>query len=221
VRELLNLVDTKSFKLDVHGKARLAESNGLPGYALDHLLRSNYAEFGREGAVLQLHLLLHAGRTRDFRAMIDPGQEAAMGTFHFHWLQTLLAAADGDYEEADAHLLRLIAPPHDLPDLGVRKVHTSEALALLYSQQMLNGASQYVTPPLTLESRLFFLSRLQSVAQAAHQDAELHTLRGMLALEAGALEPAQRAFRAALSVWDNAGPSATLTRHYLEMIEQK
>src|SRR5207253_493432 len=84
VRDLLNLVDTKGFKLDVLGKARLAESNGLPGYALEQLLGSNYAEFGVEGAVVELHLLLHAGRTRDFRVLINPDQESRMGTFQYH-----------------------------------------------------------------------------------------------------------------------------------------
>ena len=231
VRELLNLVDTKAFKLDPHGKARLAESSGLPGYALEQLLRSNYAEFGVEGAKLQLYLLLHAGRTRDFRAMIDPAQEAAMGTFNYRWLQTLLAAADGNYDEADEHLQHLLVSTFDLPDLGVRKVEAPQAIARLFGHQMLNGSSINPSQPLLQafaldpweapESRVVFLQRLDGVACASRQDAELHTLRGLLALESGAIGPAERAFRASLRIWNGTEPSATLARHYLRLMARK
>jgi tetratricopeptide (TPR) repeat protein len=231
VREMLNRVDTQGFKLDVHGKARLAESSGLPGYALEQLLRSNYAEFGREGAILELHLLLHVGRTNHFRTMIDPAQEAAMGTFNFHWLQALLAAADGDYDQADEHLQRLIVRTVDLPDLRVREALPPQAFVLLLGEQILTGGSLNPAQPLlqvaTLspwqapESRLFFLRRLESIARTARQDADLHTLRGLLALESGAIESAQRSYQAAVAVGNDADGSAQLARHYLRLIALK
>jgi hypothetical protein len=44
---------------------------------------------GREGAIVQLYLLLHAVRSEDFRSMIDPAQEPVLTPFNYHWMQAL------------------------------------------------------------------------------------------------------------------------------------
>jgi len=68
------------------------------------------------------------------------------------------------------------------------------------------------------ESQALFRNRLEGVASVGRQEANLNTLRGMLALEAGAIESAQRAFRDAVAAWNGDGGPATLARHYLELI---
>jgi hypothetical protein len=231
VRETLNLVDTQSFKLDVYARADLAQRSGLPGHALDQLKRSEYANFGREGAILELHLLLHAGYTKEVRSWFDPDWEPALGTFNYRWLQTVLAATDGDYDEADDQLKRLIVPTVDLPELGTPRVRPGSAIALLFGQQMLNGASsdprqpvmQAVTgaPGQSPKHQALFIQRLQSIAVMPRQEADLQTLRGLLALETGAIEPAQRAFHAALDAWNGDDGSAVLARHYLALLHEK
>jgi tetratricopeptide (TPR) repeat protein len=228
VRELLNLVDSQSLKLDAYGKARLAEANGLPGYALQHLLRSNYAEFGVEGALNQLHLLLRTGRTKDIRMMIDPAQEAKMGMFNYRWLRTLLAVADGDYDQADAHLQQLVVGGVDLPDLGARNLRPHTALAMLVGQQMLNGGSIHPQQPIVqvftlgpwqdVDTQAIYVRKLEGLAGIARMDADVHALRGLLHLESGAIEPARRAFRDALTDWNSDGGSAFLAKHYLNLI---
>jgi tetratricopeptide (TPR) repeat protein len=231
VRETLNLVDTQSFKLDVYARADLAQRSGLPGHALDQLKLSEYVNFGREGAILELHLLLHAGYTREVRSWFDPDWEPALGTFNYRWLQTILAATDGDYDEADEQLQRLIVPTVDLSELGRRNVRPGSALALLFGQQMLDGASidsrqpvmHAVTgaPGRSPESQANFVRRLQSIAMIPRQEADLQTLRGVLALETGAIVPAQHAFRSALSAWNGDDGSAALARHYLALMREK
>ncbi|MBI2806491.1 MAG: hypothetical protein HYX68_16035 [Planctomycetes bacterium] len=232
VRDRLNRVDAQGFKLGAYGKARLAESNGLPGYALEILLRSSYGEFGREGAIMQLHLLLHAGRTGDARMMIDPAQEKSMGAFNYHWLQTLLAAADGDYDQADEHLQRLLARSVNLPDLGLWGVAPRTALAWMLGQQMLTGGSinpgqavlQAVPPPgpwQAPESQAFFIRRLEAIGSLSRENADWHTLRGLLALESGAIEPARHAFRATLAEWHGEHGAALLARNYLRLLGPK
>lgn len=222
VRELLNLVDTKSFELDVYSKARLAESNGLPGYALEQLLKSNYAEFGREGAIFQLYLLLHAGRTADFRMMIDPEQEPVLGTFNFHWLQILLAAADGDYARADEHLRRLIAaapPPVESPR---EPAWARLALAPVDGLQIVSGSSNnplrlaLAFTPRGLEGQL--LPGPARSPRGTRQDADHHALRGLLALEQGDIESAQRSFQQGLAIWNGSTGSAPIARNYLRLM---
>jgi tetratricopeptide (TPR) repeat protein len=225
VRETLNLVETQSFKLDVYARADLAQRSGLPAHALEQLLRSiGYADFGREGAILELHLLLHAGRTEEVRSWFDPDWEPALGSFNYHWLQAILAATDGNYDHADDHLERLIVSTIDLPELGIPRARPGPALALLFGQQMLNGGAinpwQPVMQAVTLapESQAFFLRRLQGIAITPRQEADLQALRGLLALETGTIEEAQRAFRAALTAWNGDDGSAALARHYLGLI---
>lgn len=218
VRNRQNLVDTKSFGQNVYSKARLAESHGLPGYALAHLLRSNYAEFGREGAIFQLYLLLHAGRTRDFRMMIDPTQEPVMGTFNYRWMQTLLASVDGDYDEADEQLRLLLAAGADLPAVDVHPAASRAQLAADAGEALVQLL--VASPWRPLHSKLYaivFRPPAGIPVQARHH-ADLNALRGMLLLETGEIEAAEDALEASLSHWHGPDGSAQLARHFLRLI---
>jgi hypothetical protein len=213
VRDLLNLADTQSFELGVYGKARYAESNGLPGYALKQLLDSNYVEFGREGALLELYLLLHAGRTDDFRTVFDPTAEQTLGTFNHHWLETLLAAADGNYEQADDHLRQLV----ESAELPIRRRSRSTPAWL----DGLRILTRTPNNPLQLlwqarSSRLWLPDR-QDISQEVQQQIDMHCLRGMLALESGDILAARRAFDEGLRIWDGEGGAPRLGRHYLRL----
>jgi tetratricopeptide (TPR) repeat protein len=213
VRERLNLVDTKSFNFGVYRKATLAMSNGLPGYALELLLRSNDAEFGREGAILQLHLLLHTGRTRDFGMMIDPRHEATIGKFNYHWSLALLAAADGAYDQADEHLRSVVVKTVDLPHLELRNISPGQALTLLFAERLMSRELP--------EGEAAFLGALENIASVARKDADLHTLRGLLALECGSIDPGRKAFDDALNAWNGPVGSAVLARHCLRLMTRK
>ena len=217
VRDLLNLVDTQSFELGAYGKARYAESNGLPGYALDQLLKSNYAEFGREGATLQLYLLLHAGRAEDFRSLIDPAQESVMGRFNYHWMQTLLAAADGNYREADEHLQQLI----DRKLVSAARRPPDHSAALADSLQVLFSRSNNPWQLLFQARRSSQLVGLPAAAvpDEIRRQTDLHCVRGMLALESGRIEAARQSFEQSLAIWNGPVGAPRLARHYLRLTD--
>jgi hypothetical protein len=220
VRDLLNLADTQSFELGAYSKARLAESKGLPGYALEQLLSSNYAEFGREGAILELYLLLHAGRSEDFRQVFKPEYEPVLGPFNYHWMQTLMAAADGNYDQADEHLGQLL----DLPsDSSAQPRPARRSTAVLDGLQVLTSNSNN---PLQLlwqarGSDRFLKRQPANLSQETRQRADLHCLRGMLALESGDIEAARKGFREGLALWNGEGGAARLARHYLTLTSQQ
>jgi hypothetical protein len=216
VRERLNLVDTQAFSLGAYGKARLAQSNGLPGRALEFLQRSSYTEFGVEGAALQYYLLLYAGRTEEVRTWLVPDQEMVIGTFNYRWIQALLGAAVGDYARAGNDLQQLINPTVDLPELGVRSVRPGVAMGLALGQAMLRGTSR--DPWQSRPNPADVTRLLEGLALTGREQADYHTLRGLLALEVGATDSARGAFRAALAAWDGTDGSVALARHYLALL---
>jgi tetratricopeptide (TPR) repeat protein len=212
MRELLNLVDTQSFNLKIYGKVRLAESRGLPGHALKLLQdprSGGYEEFGVEGALIELHLMLYTGATREVREWITPAQEAVMEPFNYHWLLALLGAATGDYDQADDDLRRMILTPSDLPELRLHNVGLHESLALL----LLQGGPLDAWQPLAV--RVWLMRRLEALAR---QHADVRVLRGMLALESGEIEAARRRLREALAMWNGNEGSAVIGRHYVRLL---
>lgn len=217
VRDLLNLADTQTFEMGTFAKARHAESNGLPGYALEQLLHSSYAEFGREGAILELYLLLHAGRTDDFRGLVDPAYEAVLGPFNYHWMQTLLAAGDGNYDDADEHLQQLVTAETD----SLVRRSPGRSNAVLDGMQVFLGSSNN---PWQWLFQMRNSSRIAQPAAAAmpaelRQQVDLLCVRGMLALESGEVVAARSAFTAGLKIWNGEGGSAALARHYLRLTD--
>ena len=88
----------------VFERARLASHHGLSRKALEMLLASHPAIFGKSGAQMQLELMLQAGRAFEVRAWLEPDHEAVLGYSPYHWLQVQAAAACGDYAAADAEL---------------------------------------------------------------------------------------------------------------------
>jgi hypothetical protein len=239
VREELNRVDTQSVNLKTYGKAHMAESRGLLAYALSILQHSGgYAEFGVEGAVLQLHLMLYSGHLDEVRTWLEPKQEPVMGSFHYNWLKTLIAAASGDYDSARDTLEPITET--EVPELGLVRQPPRRALGLVLGQQLLLHAG-YVMPPEGLGMMILLagqhsklppalsaldptqgqLRRLDALANMPHQEADLHTLRGLLALEWGGIEQATEEFRAARAAWDANHGSAALARHYQALLAQR
>jgi hypothetical protein len=57
--------------------------------------------------------------------------------------------------------------------------------------------------------------------QEARRRAELHCLRGMLALESGDIKTARQAFQEGLALWSGDGGAPRLARHYLRLTAPK
>jgi tetratricopeptide (TPR) repeat protein len=110
--------EVRSEKLKVYQKAQMAMRMGLGEKALQVLLESDDLEFGIEGARLELELLLGMGRLEELREQLWPKDEklreqreqmpdtlnklTGIGTYERY--RFLLAAAEGDYDEADQFL---------------------------------------------------------------------------------------------------------------------
>jgi hypothetical protein len=193
-------------------RASLAARHGLSRKALEMLLESHPAIFGKAGAQMQLDLMLEAGRSYDVRSWLDSRYEALLGFSPYHLLEAQAAAACGDYAGADAELEVLGKP--------LRQVALSaEQLAPVRSAVALRvGMAALARPPLgasvgDLASTVFFqfdsLRPLGTPADLLRQEADLTVLRGLLALESGEVEAARRHFHAALDVWGSDGQATT------------
>ncbi len=220
VRDAIHLHETHTFKLDVFGKALKAHEMGLPGHALDLLLRSQYEVFGTEGARLELQLLLTAGRVKellDWTEWFDPQQEAKLGRFPFRWLQTQLAAALGNYAQADEQLQQLSFDRIDVPGLGMRNVPVTTAAAAVVAKYVLDSAQLCLKDDVRT-----FLGRVEDLALHIPRHAEVLLMRGMLAMEWGETAYAARLFRQALEMSRaQSDGAAAPARRYLQQFSRK
>jgi hypothetical protein len=187
---------------------------GLAKEALDLLLRAKAREMDPAFAIMQLHLLLTTGRTKEVRERLpdldrfakelarktkENPQNAAAAAFITGQVlryQVMLAAAAGDYAGADRHLAELrdfsSKAGQDRRRLARDFLHgfgffmTQEKQPFARLALMLSGAQQAIA-----SSRALLIAALR-------QPAELNLLAGILALEEGDVPRAAGAFRRCL-----------------------
>ena len=106
VADRLDKFEVKTAGLSVLPKADMAwQEFGLAGRALEMLLASDVSVFGDKGMMLELELLLHTGRTDEVRRWPDAVKARdLLGSQRYLEIQVLLAAASGDYRQADDDL---------------------------------------------------------------------------------------------------------------------
>jgi hypothetical protein len=196
----------------VRDRARLAARHGLSRKALELLLGANPAIFGNEGTLMQLELMLGSGRAYEVRAWLEPGHEAALGFTTFHSFQAWAAAACGDYAWADAELDKLGEPRRRVLIGPGRLVPVRSAVALRVGGAVLARPALEAGPAgLAGMAHQQFeeLRPLTGPVELLRQEADVRVLRGLLALESGAVEDARAHFRAALDTWGGDGRAAT------------
>ncbi len=187
----------------VRDRASLAARHGLTRKALDMLLESHPAIFGKSGVQLQLELMMRGGRAREVHSWLEPQYTDVLGFPRYHLLQAEAAAACGDYAAADAELdtlsqqLRLIGISRDklVPVRSAIAFHVGDAAerpALCGGPAALAGAAFF---------RCEAVRPLGEPADLLRRESDIRVLRGLLALESGAVENAGEHFRAALEVW--------------------
>lgn len=231
VRDAQNLLELQSSNLDVYGRARVAEKLGLPGKALEILLRSTYLAFGREGAIQELDLLLYTGRVNEVREWLEPQHEQILERLPYRRLQSYWAAATGHYAQADRDLADITVAVVDIPELKLKQASLRDLVAVQFALWLLEETAQQQSKLPALPRRVgsalllrddqaALLERMRRVTAELREQAERWTLRGMLALEAGAVDQAHACFRNSLSLW-NSGPGANLlARRYLQATEK-
>jgi hypothetical protein len=217
---------TKASALD---RARDALRRGLAEDALAVLKQTSGVELGPAGGQLEIELLLTTGQLAEARGVLNDPEghmEEALGDVSlgqlftvpaFHWYQLLLAAAEGNYAEADKHCKAMIdlrdphlavpvpAPPGEGPAGGLPRerypnlepiLHLlANDLAEVPQEKPLGWLAAWQFSPV----RAAHLRGVLAVGIAQQNWAELTVLRGMLALEAGDTEHAAAYFRQAVS----------------------
>jgi tetratricopeptide (TPR) repeat protein len=180
-------------------RAERAARHGLSRKALEMLLASHPAIFGQAGTQLQLELMLNAGRAYEV-------QETLGGSAHFPALQVEAAAACGDYEAAEAALERLSEPLRLVGFSREQVLPVRQAVSLRVAGAVLGRPDP--TAGLAGLAAAGYQRRewLQPLGGPAgpdllRQEADVRVLRGLLAVESGAVEAAREHFAAALRVW--------------------
>jgi tetratricopeptide (TPR) repeat protein len=193
-------------------RARLAARYGLTRKALEMLLASYPAIFGREGVEYELDLMMQAGQGYQIRDWLEPKHEAQIDFAVYHWLKARAAASCGDYAEADAEVDKGCEPLRQIGLSPELFVPVRSAVALHVTRAMLMRPS-VAEGSAGLASALYFqfkgLHPLGGAAELLRQEADRQVLRGLLALECGAVEKAQQQFRAALDLWGSESAATT------------
>jgi hypothetical protein len=212
-------LQTSDLGSDPLRKAEIARSKGLARLALDDILATSSMLLLRgEGVCLQVRLQLLLGRIEPVRqqlrerdwiankaklgavTLFAPG-DSTMPTYRlpgYEWLLLCQAAADGDYAQADAALQDLIDA------LGGKRAadeirRYQKALPLILASE-LGWASQtqaWVMSRRTNQERLLQTQALTMLSHTAAQQADLHVLEGMLNLERGRPQDAEKSFLSA------------------------
>ncbi len=235
VQQHLDNYELQAARRPVLEQAFLAREQGLGSKALDILLASDVAVFGKRGAELELELLLAAGRIKEAREWLAPSQEIDLDQDSYQRFRILVAAIDGDYQTCAKELTQLAASL-DRPMtvvINVWKVHpvvralqpsagqkTEAVLKLLPRQALALDVAQLIgemplqrqTIPWLLTTQLEkagLLEIAQTIVTKIRQRAERDVLRGALALERGDTTEAESSLRRALSVWKSETDAAS------------
>jgi tetratricopeptide (TPR) repeat protein len=202
----------KTDPTQVLDRARVACRHGLTRKALEMLLDSHLAIFGKPGAELQLDLMLQAGRAFEVRAWLDPEHEEVLGSASYHSFQAQAAAACGDYAGADAELDNLAQPLRLVQTSRDQLMPVRSVVALRVSVSVLaRPAPDCGTAGLAgmVYQQFDSVRPLAGPAALMGQEADVRAVRGLLATESGDVITAREHFRAALSLWGSDERAAT------------
>ncbi len=193
-------------------RAQLAARFGLSRRALEMMQESSPAIFGRAGVEYQLDLMMQAGQCYEIRDLLEPEHEQKINFATYHWVQARAAASCGDYAGAEAELDRGSEPMRRIGLSSKMFVPVRSAVAFHVGRAVLGrppeaeGAVGWAT---ALRFQFKGLDFLAPTAELMRQEADRLVLRGLLALESGAVGEARRHFRAALDVWGSDAATAT------------
>jgi hypothetical protein len=191
-------------------RAALALQKGLAGKARDLLLESDITNFGAEGTLLELDLLLKTGRPKEVWRWTSPDHAAALGPGPYHWLRAQAQAASGNYAEAEEECVELarfqvLVPDGPEPRTIRGRMARLIGQAILDEQPSVRSVSSLFQQATT---RFAFSTEIAALGRSLKREADVNVLRGLLLLEEGEIEEAEVAFRLALALWRDEGSAA-------------
>ncbi len=189
--------ESDSARASLTERAQLAVQMELGGTARDLLLKSDVSAFGTDGVKLELDLLLRTGRPDDVLKWTTPEVGGSLGDQMYHWTLARAHLALGDYESGHRELVEMVGTDGSLGASG----GVVEEVASVVGKGVLDGVSgsghldQLVWQAI---SRADLQQRVDEVSQTLGLQANMITLRGVFALEAGDTRRARDTFGAAL-----------------------
>ncbi len=213
IAEQLDRFEVRSAGMPPYNKAETAWLEyGLAGKALSILLSSEVAAFGREGMALELELLLHTGRVKEVREWPDPeGARDFLGAIPYLEIKVQLEAASGNYQQADEDLAELAAVFQTVTDPAGDRLTVRGEIAVAATRAILFAQPFDGFPPVLTRTTFTYPSIMEEMAAVAGnmpREADLTTLRGLLALECGQTDQARGEIHHALSLWGNEAMAA-------------
>jgi tetratricopeptide (TPR) repeat protein len=208
VRRLTEQFEKSTAGLLVVQRARGARLAGLAGKARDLLLAADPVTFGPDDLLFELDLLLQTGRIQEVRDFFK--SEAVEHNPALLMRRGEAAAAVGAYAEFDRDLSLMSAdfPPAagGEPTINRRKVMVAGLVQLVLGGAtpewpLSVGVPNWATPAESTAKRKIALTEIITQAEELRTGADMATLRGVLALEAGETPTAQALFAEALECW--------------------
>jgi tetratricopeptide (TPR) repeat protein len=220
------VIRTRTAGGDPLGRAHLALSLGLTKQALDDvLLKSDVLMFGGAGARLEITLFLMLGRMNDARTkledptvqesktrlgyfdmpMLDPAGRSRTYRFPaYEWLIACFAAASGDYDKAAGALDTIQEQLRTESAQTLPRIRRELAMAVASELGIRADAPESARVALRNKREMLARVVVQSFFLEEEQ-ADLHVLSGLLALEQGSPDAARQHFEKAIAIVDD-GP---------------
>jgi Tfp pilus assembly protein PilF len=240
IRELAKEVGERQTTYELHaaglpplGKVKAAQELGLGQKALDILEKVDWHSFAKDdpnkllGVQRELSLLLQTGRAEEVGKTLKEdeqnlkdglGVDPETGLPAYEWLRVQVAAAEGDYADADRWLQAIQEKTRQSPQLALAlqqllllgpetadaaDLEPSALTALLAGRLVLReapsvGGPWLLWPPPFFDARFLLLQASNAIAEPLDRQADLDAVRGWLALEAGNTNDARDHFNDAL-----------------------
>lgn len=206
-------------------KLQLALQYGLPDKAIE-LLQPNKKELSPDEIRFALELRLQVGELDEVREVLTE-QLKDIGPIRYRWdtlpayewFQFLLAAGSGDYQRADELLQRI----EDQQRPIILDLFQGQALNLFpLSRLELPQTQPLAALALQRLQQDSAIRRLLGYPFGRVQQADLYTLRGMIALESGDTERARQRFETARDLGSTpVYPTYSIATHFLEQLQGK
>ncbi len=191
------MYDQQAGRASVADRALTAVQLQLGGLGRDILLNSDVSAFGAQGVELEVDLLLRTGRPRDVLTWTTPEVGGSLGDQKYYWTLAQAHLAVGDYESADRELTAMI----DAEEGPRTPTAVGDEVAAVVGKSVLDGfpsggqLNQHSWQTLSLAD---LQNRVSEIARTLILRANMSTLRGLVALEAGNTTRAREAFTEAL-----------------------
>src|SRR5262249_3128739 len=187
----------------------------------DVMLKSDVRLFGTNGAQLQLNLLLMTGRVEQARDMLadpdvqdkrehmdfvalpsrfGPRYPAEYRMLAYDWFNVLVAAAAGNYDQADRSLRAIDARTQVDADDEAEKLRVRIATLLAAEIGSHTSPEMFIYQVRLRENRESYELLLQSIGLAKLLRADVRSVAGLLAVERGDIATAREHLHQSLSL---------------------